>query len=439
MKKSTLIPILSAAVLILALLGWTAAERNLAKGKAHQEIHRTAETLFGAMKGSIQANLRRGRGNKDRIARILKNITDTTQLIHFEIRQNGEVVTSSGDRPTPSIASAEGHQLIGNDYWLWKTVKLQEHTPYGHGNEAGHIARFADTDIDFQEKAQLILLGLDATAFHTELRHALRRVNIVAGTGVLAALVLAAAWSFVLRNRSLAEQLERESIRAEHLYDLQLAGAGLAHETKNPLGLMRGMAQQISSAPQSAQPIRELAVDIMEQADVAAARLGEFIAFSRKRLPEAVEIDLPEAVEKICDLMQYDAEGKGIRLLNEVGGFRIKADPDMLAQILVNLVSNALNACSAGDEIRLSATCRRNSAELVVADSGPGIPADLVSEVFKPYVTGRDDGHGLGLAIVRRIVEDHGWRIELKSAKQRGTEVIISDIPCMIGDAASEA
>jgi signal transduction histidine kinase len=427
--------LLTAGVLVSLLLGWTASEKKLVEANARKEIHRTAETLFGAMKGSIQANLRRGFGHKDRIGMILKNVTETTQLNHFEIRQEHDVITSSGTTLPPDINTPEGTLFSKGDFWLWKTVELQDHTrhPY-QGGQGFSGGRSDDSDIDFNEKSQLIVLGLDAAPYYEELKHARWHIHFLTGIGILALLVLFTAWSFVLRNRELSAQLGQESLRAEHLSDLQLAGAGLAHETKNPLGLIRGMAQQISTSKACPEPIRDLSIDMMEQADIATARLGEFIAFSRKSLPKEETVNLKDAAGRICDLMQYDAERRGVKLLNEIPGLSVKADPGMLSQILTNLISNALNACSKGNRICLSVQRRKQTVELLISDTGSGIPVDLLPEVFKPYVTGRDDGHGLGLAIVRRMVEDHGWRIELKSVEQQGTEVRICDIPCMSGE-----
>lgn len=433
--KSLTAPLITAALLVVLLLGWTGWEKRRVEEKTRHEIRRTAETLFSAMQGSIQSNLRRGRGHKERIGEILKNVTESTELTHFEIRQDNEVITSAAAMPVPAITSPEGVLFERNSFWLWKTVQLMDHMPpHAAGSEQGHMGgRNADTDIDFSEKSQLIVMGLDAAPYFLEGKQTLQRIYLLAGTGMTAALILAAAWSFIIRNRQLSLQLERESIRAEHLSDLQLAGAGLAHETKNPLGLIRGMAQQISTTADCPQHLRDLSFDIMEQADIATARLGEFISFSRRRLPELETVNLQEVAGRICELMQYDARRLQVELRNDVPALPVQADPGMLAQILTNLISNALHACTDGAVIRIAAACRRHSAELRVCDTGAGIPADLLPEVFKPYVTGRTDGHGLGLAIVRRMVEDHGWRIKLESVEHRGTEVSIFDIPCTTG------
>lgn len=435
--KLAIPPICTAATLSLLLFFWAIAEKKKATERAEYEIHQTAETLFGAMRGSIQANLRRGKGHKDRIGQILSNIVNTTELNHFEIRQDGLMVTSSGTVPTPDIATPAGEILSAPNYWLWKTVHLQDHSPHAGQNAFGQMRQDLETNIDFTEKEQLILLGLDAAAYNDALKQSFKHIYTLMGLGFVAILIFSAAWIFILRNRELGRQLERESIRAEHLSDLQLAGAGLAHETKNPLGLIRGLAQQMTSAPETPESTRHMATDIMEQADIATARLGEFIAFSRKNKPIVESVNLHQAVKRICDLMHYDAERMGITLENNTGNQMVNADSGMLSQIIVNLLSNALNACSNGDRISFNCSdAKKGLLELRIEDSGSGIPAALQREVFKPYITGRTDGHGLGLAIVRRIVEDHAWDIELSSIEQEGTSVTISGIQCTHGEHA---
>lgn len=432
-------PIITAIALIALLLVWALTEKQLAEDKSQQEVVRNAEALFGAMKGSIQSNLRRGRGHKVRIGTILKNVTETTQLTYFEIRQGQEVISSSDKVSLPDIDSPQGSLRVNRNFWMWQTLELMDHIPHAYGNEQGYMGgRNGDADIDFNQQKQLVVLGLDVSSYDEELRDTLRHIVFMTGSGIIAAMVLAAAWSFILRNRELSIRLERESIRAEHLSDLQLAGAGLAHETKNPLGLIRGMAQQIGNCTDCPEPVQDLAFDMMEQADIATARLGEFIAFSKIRMPELQVIELCDATARICELMQCDAERLGVELVNEVPTLSVEADPGMLSQILTNLISNALNACSKGGRISVSTALMKERVELRVCDDGKGIASDFLPEVFKPYVTGREDGHGLGLAIVRRMVEDHGWRIELNSIEQQGTEVRIYDIPFISGGGGVE-
>jgi signal transduction histidine kinase len=104
------------------------------------------------------------------------------------------------------------------------------------------------------------------------------------------------------------------------------------------------------------------------------------------------------------------------------------ADPEMLLQLLLNLLLNSLQASSPGARLQLSFTRSGARGRLEVRDQGCGIAPELLPEVLKPYVSGRAEGHGLGLAIVRRMAEQHGWTIEVFSGPDRGTRVLISGL-----------
>jgi signal transduction histidine kinase len=100
----------------------------------------------------------------------------------------------------------------------------------------------------------------------------------------------------------------------------------------------------------------------------------------------------------------------------------------MLSQILVNLLLNSLHASPAGTTVSVRAETHGKFADLSVEDQGSGIEPSLLPDIFKPYISGRSDGHGLGLAVVNRLVEQHGWTIRVESQVGRGTRITISGI-----------
>ena len=106
----------------------------------------------------------------------------------------------------------------------------------------------------------------------------------------------------------------------------------------------------------------------------------------------------------------------------------ILADTEMLRQIVVNLLLNALAASAPGSTVAVRLHRVGESVTLEVEDQGSGIPPELLPNVFKPYVTGDAEGHGLGLAIVQRFVNEQGWAIDLQSVPGRGTKVTITGI-----------
>src|SRR5262249_30233487 len=123
-----------------------------------------------------------------------------------------------------------------------------------------------------------------------------------------------------------------------------------------------------------------------------------------------------------------DLEARGIRLErgNAAGLPAVKADPDLLVQVLVGLLSNAASVVPAGGQVLLEARAVGKAVELAVADTGPGVPREIRGRVFEPFFTTRDKGTGLGLAVARQIVEAHSGQIDVGDRPGGGARFVIS-------------
>ena len=248
--------------------------------------------------------------------------------------------------------------------------------------------------------------------------------------GCVAIMSIFMTWSYAIRNRELTKRLKQALSKKEQIDELGLAAAGLAHETKNPLGVIRGLAQNIANNTKNPQNTRRKAREIMEETDVTTVRLGDFLSYARFRSPVPEEINSSEYLERICSLVQDDFDNSGVELLSEVSPVTMIADPDMLSQVLMNLLTNSLKFTDKGGTVTLS--CQqtgRKYATLKVIDTGRGIPPDVLPDMFKPYVTKGAGGYGIGLAIVKRIVDQAGWQINVKSTPGKGTAIAVSEIP----------
>jgi signal transduction histidine kinase len=227
----------------------------------------------------------------------------------------------------------------------------------------------------------------------------------VAGSGL--------AWRNLAKSSDLQIRLIRASELTSHLREMNLAAAGLAHETRNPLNIIRGLAQMTSKLPDIAPAVRQNSRDIVDQADKVAAQLNEFINYSRPREVRRSSVALHVVVGEVVRALGYDLEEKKIRLQVQGEPLLVEADEQLLRQALFNLVLNAIQAANGEGEITI-VTLRRGASEaaLEVRDNGPGVPAESRTEVFKPYFTTHTTGTGLGLAVVQQIVLAHGWEIE---------------------------
>jgi len=237
----------------------------------------------------------------------------------------------------------------------------------------------------------------------------------------ISALAAGLSW----RNTSKTSELQIRLIRASelnsHLKEMNLAAAGLAHETRNPLNIIRGMAQMLSKESSAPPEIRDKARAIVDETDKVTVQLNEFINYSRPREVRRTKIELNSAVGEVMRALSHDIDEKKIQLETRGDLISIEADEQLLRQILFNLLLNAVQAVGGEGEIQV-VTGRQNSTEAFfeIRDNGPGVPPDRRKEIFKPYFTTHQKGTGLGLAVVQQIVLAHGWEIECLPNEPKG-------------------
>jgi signal transduction histidine kinase len=274
----------------------------------------------------------------------------------------------------------------------------------------------------------VLVAGFDPSVNGRALREVVMRVIATLLVAWIAIAALTRAWVRDIRGRDLRAALDDERRERSRLAEMSLAAAGLAHETKNPLGLILGLAQRLNADPSTPVAAKQVAEQIMDAADHATARLSDFINFARIPTPQMQDVAAPEVLGRVVAAMKPDFDEAGVRLLLTADELRIRCDPSMLEQVLVNLLLNSLQASSAGTTTSVRLCRQGDRATLSVADQGRGIPARLLPEIFKPYVSGRPDGHGLGLAIVNRIVEQHAWSITVDSNPGQGTTFTLAGL-----------
>jgi signal transduction histidine kinase len=255
----------------------------------------------------------------------------------------------------------------------------------------------------------------------------LRTIIVLLAT--LAAVGSSLAWRNLAKSSELQIRLVRASEMNTHLKEMNLAAAGLAHETRNPLNIIRGLAQMISKQPDTAAEVQRKSRDIIEEADKVAAQLNEFINYSRPREVRRSKLALGSVVNEVVRTLNYDLEEKKINLQIKGEQLSVEADEQLLRQALFNLLLNAIQAVDGSGEIQVAAE-RRNATEAVleVRDNGPGVPPERRTEIFKPYFTTQQRGTGLGLAVVQQIVLAHGWEVECLANEPRGAVFRISHL-----------
>ena len=326
-----------------------------------------------------------------------------------------------GERPTPPVAAA-----VANP---------------GRPRDGGFRPRFGRPRWMSEEDYQTLLQKQGAHSFVIVMSTQPLRAacdqdlwlrSIIAVLATISVIGSGLAWRSVTRSAELQIRLVRASELNSHLREMNLAAAGLAHETRNPLNIIRGMAQMLSKQSEAPAEIREKARAIVDETDKVTSQLNEFINYSRPREIRRAKIALHSAVNEVVRTLNHDIEEKKLRV--ETGGesVSIEADEQLLRQVLFNLFINAIQAVDAGGQIQiLMHKISASEAALEVRDDGPGVPPERRQEIFKPYFTTNQKGTGLGLAVVQQIVLAHGWEIECLPNEPKGAVFRISHLKVM--------
>jgi len=241
--------------------------------------------------------------------------------------------------------------------------------------------------------------------------------------------------------------MEAHLIQSEKLAAVGQLVSGVAHELNNPLtsiaGLSEFLLEQKDLGPKDRGHLRV----IHEQADRAGRIVGNLLTFARKGPAEQALVDLNDVIQRTLVLMSYDLKLKDIAIEKNLAADlpAVLGDRHALQQVMLNLLTNAAHAAAAHRPVRPPTievgTWSDDRVHVRVADSGAGIPDDVVPHLFTPFFTTKElgSGTGLGLSITYSIVESHGGRIALERPVDRGA-VFLVDLPPADADAlAGEA
>jgi len=239
----------------------------------------------------------------------------------------------------------------------------------------------------------------------------------------------------IFQDLSDAKRLEALHLRAERLEAVSEIAASLAHEIRNPLASIRSAVEQLARMAGGGADERTLAGLILSESDRLSRLLNEFLDFSRVRVTRFASLDLVAVAEHGIRLVRQHPDcspDAAIDLVAPVRPVVVDADEDLLHRVVFNLVLNAVQASPAGPRVTVEvrvpqpadvpvSVALESPLLLVVRDTGPGVPSEILPRLFEPFVTGRVGGTGLGLAIVQRAVQAHRGLIFCDTDRGRGT------------------
>lgn len=219
------------------------------------------------------------------------------------------------------------------------------------------------------------------------------------------------------------EASEQQLTRAAKLAVVGEMAAAMSHEVRTPLGIMRSSADVLLREPQLSDDGREVLGFIISETERLNKLVSTLIDSARPRLPNKISIDLQAHLQHVVSMLQKQAQTKHISLsLHAPEVVIIQADPDQITQILVNLLMNAIQILPEGGRIDLALDWKTPYAIITVADNGPGVPPSQQQHLFEAFFTQRAGGVGLGLAVVKQIVEAHGGTIYYSTSAWQGAQ-----------------
>jgi two-component system sensor histidine kinase HydH len=236
----------------------------------------------------------------------------------------------------------------------------------------------------------------------------------------------------ILRDLGELRRLKDEVRRQEKLAALGGLAAGVAHEIRNPLSSIKGMATYFREQFADGSEDREAAGVMIREVDRLNRVISELLDFARPTNLNRRVSDLPPLISRSIQLIQQDAASQNIAIDVHMSDAicRVNIDPDRLTQCLLNLYLNALQAMADGGTLTVGCDCEGGrNVRITISDTGEGIAAEHLDSIFNPYFTTKNRGTGLGLAIVHKIIEAHQAHLNVESIPGQGTRMII-EIPC---------
>ncbi|MCP4340275.1 MAG: hypothetical protein GY799_15630 [Desulfobulbaceae bacterium] len=229
----------------------------------------------------------------------------------------------------------------------------------------------------------------------------------------------------LIRDLTTVKLLEKELQRNERLAALGKMAAGVAHELRNPLSSIKGLALLLKSNFSDPSNEAETADILVKEVERLNRGIGELLDYAKPGQLIRDVLSIQEIIEKTVLLVRIDAESYGITIRVETDDNlpQVLVDKDKMNQVFLNLFLNAIQAMEQGGNLLVRTEKDGRNIITTVRDNGVGIETENLARVFDPYFTTKNDGTGLGLAMSSKIVEEHGGWIELSSVAGEYTEV----------------
>lgn len=238
--------------------------------------------------------------------------------------------------------------------------------------------------------------------------------------------------------RQMADNLQRSHREIDRLHEQDLErvqqlatvgemASGIAHEVRNPLtGVLGALELALKRLPTDDET-GQLLLEAQDQLRRIETTTTQLLRYARPPVLKQLAVDPDGLVEQAARIVEANAKRAGVRVALEKApsGLTVRVDPELMVQVLVNLMLNGIDASPPGGTLTVRADRDDGEVRIGVQDSGPGVPAEIRGDVFRPFFTTKHQGTGLGLSISRQIVERHGGRLELRDSPDGGALFVV--------------
>jgi signal transduction histidine kinase len=236
---------------------------------------------------------------------------------------------------------------------------------------------------------------------------------------------LSAAFEGMMQDLKKSEEKLKQAAKLAVVGEM---AAAMSHEVRTPLGILRSSADVLLREPNLSADGKEVLGFIISETERLNNLVSSLIDAARPRSPNFSELDLALVIEHVMALLRKQAEAKSIQITFNNANREtvyIRADKEQMTQVLMNLLMNAIQILAEYGQIQVNLSQQQHKLILQVADNGPGIPLSNQGQVFEPFFTQRSGGVGLGLAVVRQIIQTHQGEINYETSMLGGAQFTI--------------
>ncbi|GAB7079483.1 ATP-binding protein [Megalodesulfovibrio paquesii] len=223
------------------------------------------------------------------------------------------------------------------------------------------------------------------------------------------------------------QRLERELHQNEKLASMGRMVASIAHEIRNPLGIIRSSAELLLKKQGDENSLHgRILKAIYDESKRLSQIVSDFLDYARPKAPKQEPVDLASVLDQVLVFLEHECRKNEVRVDRAIDdGLHLAGDKDLLYRAFYNIVSNSLQAMNGPGTITVAGQRQGDALEIVIQDSGPGIDPGIMDKLLDPFFTTKDHGTGLGLAITNGIFQSHGGQLKLENAPEGGARAIV--------------